>query len=375
MTPIFTPSRCRALRKSLLAWFAANARVLPWRVARTPYRIWISEIMLQQTRVDTVIPYYKKFVSRFPSVQRLARASRDEVLKAWEGLGYYSRARNLHAAAQMIVEKHAGRFPRDLESIRNLPGIGPYTAAAIGSIAFGIRAAAVDGNVVRVLARLTGFEGDLSRSANHIKVAKMAEELLDPKQPGAFNEALMELGATCCTPRNPDCPACPWGRWCAARELGRPEDFPRRKRAKRIPHREVGAGVVFRRDGRLLIAKRKPGEMLGGLWEFPGGTRECGETIEACIARELKEELDIEVAVGPRLATVYHAFSHFTMDLHAHTCRILKGTPRPVHCADWRWVSLSELDQFAFGRADQKIIETLHSLSPSELDRFRNSDF
>lgn len=342
-----------------MAWFRANARDLPWRKNRSPYRIWVSEIMLQQTRVDTVVPYYERFLKRFPTVRALAAAPLDDVLKLWEGLGYYSRARNLHAAARKIVDEHGGRFPKDLESIRALPGIGPYTGAAIASLAFGIRAAAVDGNVLRVLSRLTAFEKNIAEPAARAEIQRLADRLIPEEDPGAFNEALMELGATVCTPRNPQCGRCPWSGDCRARRTGDPTSFPRKSRSRVIPHKRVGAGVVARKDGTVLIAQRKPDSMLGGLWEFPGGTQENGESIEACIARELKEELGIDVAVGPHLITVRHAFSHFRMELHAHLCRLRSGRPRAIHCADWRWVSLDEIGQFAFGRADQKIIDYL----------------
>ncbi len=359
MVPAPPPARRRALQASLLRWFAASARDLPWRKRRTPYRVWLSEIMLQQTRVDQVIGYYARFLKRFPSLRALAAAPQGDVLKAWEGLGYYSRARQLHAAAQQIVTQHRGRFPDTLDGIRALPGIGPYTAAAVGSLAFGLDAAVVDGNVIRVLTRLFAIGDDVSKPAVRAELQRLADALLPRGQAGAFNEGLMELGATVCTPRAPNCPACPWRRPCAARAAGDPVAYPRKPKKARAPHKHVGAGVVSDAQGRLLIAQRKQTSMLGGLWEFPGGTQEPGESIEACIARELREELGIDVDVGAHLLTVPHAFSHFTMDLHAHACRLTGGTPRAIHCADWRWVTLEELDLFPFGRADQHIIAHL----------------
>lgn len=353
------PTRRRALQRALIRWFKRNARDLPWRRNRTPYRVWLSEIMLQQTRVDQVMNYYAHFLKRFPSIAALARAPLDDVLKRWEGLGYYTRARQLHAAAKRIMEQHGGRFPRDLDAIRALPGVGPYTSAAIGSLAFGHDAAVLDGNVIRVLARMMAFESDVAKPSSRAMLQEVADSLLPRGQAGVFNEAVMELGATVCTPRRPLCTRCPWARWCAARASGKMESYPRKSKKKPVPHKHVGAGVVVDGRGRFLIAQRKADSMLGGLWEFPGGSREAGETVQACIARELMEELGIKVEVGAHLITVRHVFSHFTMDLHAHVCRIRAGRPRAIHCAAWKWVQLDELDQFAFGRADQKIIERL----------------
>lgn len=361
MHALIPPARRRALQTALIRWFSRHARDLPWRRQRTPYRIWVSEIMLQQTRVDQVIDYYIRFLARFPTLAVLARAPLDDVLKAWEGLGYYTRARQLHAAARLIMQRHGGRFPRNPEYIRALPGIGPYTAAAIGSMAFGHDAAALDGNVTRVLARVFAYEGDVAKPAARKELQQLAEALLARGRAGIFNEGLMELGATVCLPRRPLCGRCPWARWCAARARGDVESYPRKTRKKHVPHKQVGAGIVRDEQGRFLIAQRKADSMLGGLWEFPGGTREAGESIEMCIARELMEELGIEVEVGPLVVCVRHAFSHFTMDLHAHACHIRSGRPRAIHCAAWTWVRLDEMDRYAFGRADQKIIEQLRA--------------
>lgn len=361
MSSNIPPARRRALQRALIRWFNRNARDLPWRRDRTPYRVWLSEIMLQQTRVDQVIGYYARFLKRFPTIAALARAPLDDVLKHWEGLGYYTRARHLHAAAKRMMDQHGGQFPRNPDAIRALPGVGPYTAAAIGSLAFGHDAAVLDGNVIRVLARLTAFEGDVSKPSSRAALQEVADSLLPKGQAGVFNEGMMELGATVCTPRRPACVRCPWARWCAARATGEMESYPRKAKKKPVPHKHVGAGVVVDGRGRFLIAQRKADSMLGGLWEFPGGTREAGESMEACIARELMEELGIEVEVGARLITVRHVFSHFTMDLHAYVCRLRAGRPRAIHCAAWKWVRLDDLDRFAFGRADQKIIERLRA--------------
>ncbi len=349
----------KAFQADLLAWFRRHRRDLPWRRRRTPYRVWISELMLQQTRVDQVIPYFHRFLQRFPTLKALAEAPRADVLKQWEGLGYYSRAVRAQETARYLLAEKGGRFPRTLEGLRALPGIGPYTAAAVGSLAMGLDAAVVDGNVMRVLARVFAWAEAIDRPAVRARFQARADELLPRGRAGEFNEALMELGATVCTPRKPLCARCPLGGVCQARHEGRMESYPVKPRKAAVPHRHVGAGLVVNARGQLLIAQRHEASMLGGLWEFPGGKQEPGESLPACIQRELKEELGIEVAVGQPFATVRHAFSHFTMDLHAYWARIARGRPRAVECADCRWASPAELGRYAFGRADQKIIEAL----------------
>jgi A/G-specific adenine glycosylase len=350
-----------AFRRDLPAWFAANKRKLPWRENRTPYRVWISELMLQQTRVDQATPYFHRWIDRFPTIERLAAAPADDVLKVWEGLGYYSRARRAHETARLLVGGRNGRFPDTLDGLRALPGVGPYTAAAIGSLAFGIDAAVVDGNVARVLARVFAFARNVKTAAGKKQIQAWAEQLLPHGRAGEFNEAVMELGATVCSPRKPRCDICPLRKICRAAALGVPERFPVATAKKAVPHKHVGAAVIAGPRSRYLIAQRNHGGMLGGLWEFPGGKQEPGETVEECIAREIREELGCEIAVGPHLVTVRHAFSHFTMDLHAHRCHIVRGRPRAIGCAAVKWVRAAGFADHAFGRADQKIIAALKS--------------
>ncbi len=351
----------RAVRSRLLPWFEAHRRDLPWRRQRTPYRVWISESMLVQTRVDQVIGYYKRFMKRFPSIRALAEAPAGDVLKQWEGLGYYARARNLHKAAQYIVNELNGRFPRDYDSIKALPGIGPYMAAAIASLAFNQDHAVLDGNVIRVLSRLTAFEDDTSTGPARRDLQALAQYLLVEGQAGTYNEAMMELGALVCTPRQPKCDICPLRLRCAAYAQGDVTAYPRRRPKRKVPHKEVGAAVVVNRKGQVLIAQRLDNAMLGGLWEFPGGTQEPDETMPECVARELKEELGIKIQVGDRLMIVKHAYSHFTIALHVYMARILSGRPRPIHCADYRWCTIDELDRYAFSRADLHVVDRLRS--------------
>ncbi len=353
------PRTRKAFQSSLIRWFLRHRRRLPWRERRTPYRVWISELMLQQTRAEQAAPYFRRFVRRFPSVRALASAPRGAVLKMWEGLGYYARARNAHDAAKCLVDRHGGVFPRTREGLLALPGIGAYTASAVGSLAFGLDLAVVDGNVIRVLSRVMGYGGDVSSAAAQRTFRAWAQALLVPGKAGLSNESLMELGALVCTPRHPACARCPLRRVCAALAGGQPERFPVRRAKRRVPHKVVGAGVIVDGAGRVLIAQRKETSMLGGLWEFPGGTRERGESMPECIRRELREELGITVRVGPELLVVHHAYSHFTIDLHTHWGRMVRGRPRAIHCADFAWVPVSKLRRYPFSRADLHIVQCL----------------
>jgi A/G-specific adenine glycosylase len=349
----------RAVKTRLLPWFAGNKRSMPWRSNRTPYRVWISELMLQQTRVDQATPYFHRFMKRFPSLKSLAAATQEEVLKQWEGLGYYSRARNLHKAAQIIATEHSGRFPKTAEEIIELPGIGSYTAAAIGSLAFNLDLAVLDGNVIRVLSRLIAYTRDTRTSTAKKELQQYADELLVEGDAGNFNEAMMELGATVCSPKNPNCGACPLSRVCLGFESGRPADYPVKAPKKKVPHIVVGAAVVTNAKGQVLVAQRRVEDMLGGLWEFPGGKQEPGETIQQCIARELKEELGINTQIGDFLVTVKHAYSHFTMDMHTYFAKIVSGRPRPIHCQDFQWMKIADLRRLPYSTADLKIIDEL----------------
>jgi len=346
----------------LLRWAEKHLRDLPWRVEpRDPYRVWVSEIMLQQTQVSTVIPYFHRFTEHFPTVQVLAAAPLDSVLKRWEGLGYYARARHLHRAAREVVAEFDGRLPETVEELSKLPGIGRYTAGAIASIAFGHDAPVVDGNVKRVLCRIYAIRGDTRQPAIQKKLWTLAEANLPKGKAGRWNEAMMELGATICLPRSPRCDKCPLARVCRARELGIQDKLPTKATKKRLPHYDVTAAVICKR-GRVLIAQRPVGGMLGGLWEFPGGKREHGESLEECLRREIREELGIKIEVGQPVTQVEHTYTHFRITLHAFECRFVNGRPRAIQVADWRWVRFDELDDFAFAVTDHKIIQALRTL-------------
>jgi A/G-specific adenine glycosylase len=361
---IMNEKRHTLLTDNLLTWYGRVRRDLPWRRTRDPYHIWVAEVMLQQTQVVTVMPYYERFLARFPTVEALAAASLDGVLKLWEGLGYYARARHLHAAARKVVAEFDGRVPDAMDDLLSLPGVGRYTAGAILSMAYGQDVPALDGNVRRVLSRLFAVEEDVTRGAGQRRLWALAEGLLLPGQAGDLNQALMDLGATVCTPQSPMCDSCPLAEDCQAHELGREEQFPIRRQRRSLPHYEVAAGVVWNGEGCFLIAQRPLDGMLGGLWEFPGGTREEGESLQDCLRRELVEELDIEVTVGDLLTVVQHAYTHFRITMHAFHCQLLNGQPRALGCIDWRWISLDDVARFAFSAADHQIIAALRD--PSE---------
>ena len=347
-----------SLRRCLLAWFRRNARDLPWRRTRDPYRIWLSEVLLQQTRIETALPYYARFVKAFPTVRDLAAATEDRVLKLWEGLGYYSRARNLHRAAKIIAFERGGRFPATTRDWQSLPGVGRYTAGAIASIAFGLRAPVLDGNVKRVLARLFNIGQSIDDPKTVRLLWSLAETLVPARSPGDFNQALMELGARICTPRNPRCAACPTRNLCDACALGRQDRLPLRRRKKPLPHYDIVAAAI-RKNGRYLFGKRPAGDMLGGMWELPGGKVEAGETHAQALARELREELGIEISVGALLTSVKHAYSHFKMTMHVFRCRHVGGRPHPHYHTEIRWLAPAQFGDYAFPAADRRVLPLL----------------
>ncbi|MBN2412771.1 A/G-specific adenine glycosylase [candidate division KSB1 bacterium] len=348
----------KKFRKKLTTWFESELRDLPWRNTKDPYKIWISEIMLQQTQVNKVIPYYLKFIESFPDIHSLANADLSHVLKIWEGLGYYGRARNLHKAAKEIIKNFQGLFPDDFESVRKLPGIGLYTAAAIMSIAFKQDYAVVDGNVRRVLCRLFTITGNPKSGQGKKIIQQQAQSLLATENPGDYNQAIMELGALICTPRLPKCRLCPVAEFCQAQKSGLQHEYPIKTAKKPRPHNIIAAGIIYKGD-KILIARRPENGLLGGLWEFPGGKLEDGETPEQAVKREILEELGISVKVNDLFAIINHQYTHFTITLYVYNCEYISGMPETLGCADWRWVTLKEMDKYAFPRANRKILDQL----------------
>jgi A/G-specific adenine glycosylase len=346
------------LSRQLLTWYDRSARRLPWRGERDPYRIWISEIMLQQTRIETVIPYYQRWLERFPTLVDLANASQQEVLQAWEGLGYYSRARNLHRAARTIVEDLDGSFPSDLPALERLPGIGRYTAGAIASIAFGQDEPALDGNIRRVLSRVMNLELPARSPLGERLLWQYARDHLPSGRAGDYNQALMDLGATICTPRAPACAACPLENLCQARQLGVEEQRPVGQPRPAVPHYTVTAAVIHR-NGRVLIAQRPEGGLLGGMWEFPGGKVEPGEELDAGLRREIREELAVDIKVGEHFGVYEHAYTHFRVTLYAFSCSLENGEPQAVEASDLRWVIPQDLKAYPMGKIDREIAKRL----------------
>lgn len=343
----------------ILAWYQDHKREMPWRGEKDPYKIWISEIMLQQTRVDQAWPYFENFMKLFPTVFDLAEADQQQVLKAWEGLGYYSRARNLHAASKMVAEDFEGKLPESYDEIIKLKGIGPYTAAAITSIAFGKPNAVVDGNVIRVITRYYGIEDDVRSSKTTKQVQHLVNDLISQNHPADFNQAMMELGATVCSPTKPDCLNCPIQTGCVATKVAKTDTIPYKSKAKKKPHLEIGVGIIEREDGKVLIALRPENVMLGGLWEFPGGKQEKGETIQQTVERELQEELDVEVHAYKELMNFKHTYSHFSITMHAYFCTLIYGTPKAKSSQEIRWVEKSELKDYPFPKANKVLTEKI----------------
>jgi A/G-specific adenine glycosylase len=324
----------------LIDWFRAHARILPWRADRTPYRVWVSELMLQQTTVAAVVPRYERFLKRFPSLESLAAASEQEVVEEWAGLGYYARARNLHRAARLA----GAELPGTYGGLRALPGIGDYTAGAILSLAFGVAAPCVDGNVRRVIARLDGRD----RGVKELRAR--AAELVPADGPGEWNEALMELGATVCLPRGPRCGACPLAGACRARAEGTVEELPAAK-ARAATVREEASYAWIERRGRVLMGRRPPGP-LGGLWELPGEQVARGD-----LAAALRQKLGAAARIGERRATASHTITHHRISASLFDARIA-GKPRPVGYDELKWCAPSGLEKLAVTAATRKLISS-----------------
>jgi A/G-specific adenine glycosylase len=352
------------LRRSLLRWYRQTKRELPWRRTRDPYRILVVEYMSQQTQVDRVLQYYDRFLKKFPDVRTLAKASTQRVLKAWEGLGYYARARHLHAAAKKIVRDFDGRVPSNAEDLATLPGCGPYTAAAVASIAFNQAVPVLDGNVIRVLCRLFGIYDDPKKESTKRHLRALVQELIPKGNPGEFNQALMELGALICTPQAPRCDICCWNFTCEARKLPSPTVLPVKTQKPAVPHYEIAIGLVWK-DNKVLIAQRPAEGLLGGLWEFPGGKRESGESLRQCCAREIEEEVGVKVRVSRRLTTIKHSYSHFRITMHVFNCEYASGHPRPLACEKVRWVSPHRLNHYPFPAANRTLIGRVCALPGS----------
>jgi len=350
------------LQTRLLNWYHKNKRTLPWRdgYRADPYAVWVSEIMLQQTRVETVIPYFEKWMKLFPNVRALAKASERKVLNAWEGLGYYSRARNLHKAAKIVTKHHGGKLPRDLDLLLELPGIGHYTVGAIASIAFGMDEPALDGNLKRVYTRLFNVSASVDSSAGEKILWEIARENLPKGKVGDFNQALMDLGATICIPKNPRCAVCPVVKNCKAYKSGTQGLRPLRKRKKDVPQYIHVAGVIIK-DKKVLLSQRPSNGLLGGMWEFPNGRIDGGPTRE--LVKALRSGYRLNVRRKEAWGEIHHAYTHFKVVVHVFRCELLSTSNID---GNLKWILPGDLEKYPMGKIDRKIAERLSDFLESK---------
>ncbi len=344
------------IQTKLLRWFKQNGRDLPWRKTKDPYAIWVSEIMLQQTQVATVLLYYEKFLKTFPTIQALAQANLSKVLKVWEGLGYYSRARHLHKASQIVENDWNGKIPNNLKDLLNLPGIGRSTAGAILSIAYNKEAPILDGNVKRVLSRLFAVSEDLKKSETIRSLWQLSESLLPKGKASLFNQALMDLGAMVCIPKDPQCLNCPLCEFCKAYASGKPERFPLKTVKKKIPHFQAVSAVIVR-NGRVFLRQRPLKGLLGGLWEFPNWNFDGGKDLKEYLRLKVKSDLGLEVKCREFFGTFEQTYSHFKVTLAAFHCDEVETDRKG------RWFSINQLRLLPMSRIDRKIAESLLMVS------------
>ena len=361
----------KTIATALLTWLSGAQRDLPWRKDRLPYAVWVSEVMLQQTQATTVIPYFQRWMARFPDVRALASAPLDDVLRQWEGLGYYSRGRNLHRTAQIIMAQHGGQVPSERRSLLALPGIGPYTAGAILSLAYGQAEPVLDGNVARVLCRLYDFAEAPSTPQAQTQLWKWADLLVKAAPTGLagpLNEALMELGALVCTPRNPTCSACPLNGFCKAHAVGTEKARPIRRKSKALPHHHVASAVVFSdQEDRVLLIQRPPQGLLGGLWGFPGGILAEGESADSGVVRTVAAQTGVEVSTKHLFVELEHAYTHFRITLHVYSAELVSGTPVALTCAEVKWVDVPRLGDHPMPVTDRRVARKLMSRHSSSL--------
>jgi len=365
------------IQNLLLEWFRVNGRYwIPWKLKKdgskpqlgesiSPYGIWIAEVMLQQTQLKVVIPYWEKWMKTFPTLTALAKADLENVLMLWQGLGYYSRANRIHQSSKILIEfvgknrdQDPHSWPHGIDKWMSLPGIGRSTAGSIVSSAFDLPTPILDGNVKRILSRL--IDNERKSIKDEKKLWEYSSLLISTLSPRDFNQALMDLGAIICTPKKPSCYSCPLQNFCVSFSKYDLEDFPKKKMNKIKPMEEIGIGLVFNKNGELLIDKRLESSSMGGMWEFPGGKKNSDETIEQTIERELKEEIGITIKVGKKLLSFDHAYTHKKLFFTVHICDWISGEPKPLASQKLLWVSPEQLFDFPFPAANTKIISELH---------------
>ena len=335
----------------LIEWYRKNKRYMPWRETKDPYKIWLSEVMLQQTQVKTVIPYYKKWIENFPSFESVARAELDSLLKLWEGLGYYNRCKNFHKAVNIIVKNYYSTLPKKIEEFKSLPGVGEYTAAAVYSISFSENYPVLDGNVKRVMCRMLGVRH--FTSFNKKKILSKLSKWIDQNDPGTFNQALMELGNQICRPKNPLCNQCPISVNCKGFGVDNPESYPISKPKSPVPWYEVLTGIIWSNDS-FLILKRYGYSHLTNLWELPGGKIQIKEKKQNQLINMLKNKYNLNVSDLTLLGSIHHKYSHFGIHLSGFNCRI-KNINRIKTNQPFRWIKTDEISQYAFPKANHKL--------------------
>ncbi|MEX2143644.1 MAG: A/G-specific adenine glycosylase [Anaerolineales bacterium] len=346
--------------KKLLRWYAVERRSLPWRANPRPYAVWVAEIMAQQTRLDTMMPYYRRWLRRYPSIRSLASSSEQDVLALWEGLGYYSRARNLRRAAQMVINDYGGRLPSTVEELRRLPGIGAYTAGAIASVAFGVDAPAVDGNALRVLARLFDVAIPVGSAAAQKRFWQLAAEHLPRGRAADYNQALMDLGAKVCFPRRPNCAACPLQADCRSAALGTQEQRPTKTRRNPAPRRNFAAAVIEQR-GKVLVMQRPAAGLLAGMWEFPNVPLRSRFNAKLALRKALSQTLGLALVFEQRLGEFEHAYSHFSVRLQVFHHPLNSVRPKVQTELTHKWLPLSQLGSLPMGRLDRRIADALQA--------------
>ncbi|MFC5713268.1 A/G-specific adenine glycosylase [Thalassorhabdus alkalitolerans] len=345
-----------AFQDNLLAWYRENQRELPWRINQDPYRVWVSEVMLQQTRVETVIPYYERFMEWFPTPEDFAKAEEEKVMKAWEGLGYYSRVRNLHTAVKEVVESYGGKVPDNKKDFSSLKGVGPYTAGAVLSIAYEQPEPAVDGNVMRVLSRVLLVTDDISKGKTRKQFEEVIPTLMGGTPPSEFNQALMELGALVCTPKSPGCLLCPVQSQCEARKQGVQQELPVKGKKKAPALKEMAAIIIKDSKGKFLIHQRGSKGLLARLWEFPNTEAEATSSQKVDLETFLKEEYGVEAAAGDSVQNVQHVFSHLVWDITVYEGTLKNADEIKGNC---KWVTMEEARKLAFPVSHQKILKTI----------------
>ena len=340
----------------IISWYNGNKRLLPFRDTKDPYKIWLSEVMLQQTKVSTVLPYYEKWIIKYPTIKSLYNANLDTLLKLWEGLGYYSRCNNFYKSIKIICDYHNGKIPSDKTTFLSLPGVGDYTASAVLSIAFNKPYPVIDGNVKRVLSRMLGIR----RITNYNKkrMVKFLKSIIHNKNPGDFNQGMMEIGSLICKPLNPCCHKCPLNNYCYSFKKGTPENYPLKVKPKPKPHYKVVVAIIWN-NKKFYIQKRNYNKMLGGLWEFPGGKIEDAENAEAGLIRKIYEECGVSIIILKKAGSIKHAYSHYRLTLHCYFCKLTNHTLKEN--LKRKWISIKQIKNYSFPKANHKLFQLLES--------------